>query len=236
MPDCSTPFIASFHVWRCIAVLGATTALMGLTAQAQTPTPPSGDAKAGAAIAHNGVPPAVAACTSCHGANGEGSAAFPPLAGTGADYLRQQLDAFADGSRNQAVMAPIAKGLNEKARADVAAYYASLPSNIAAPTGNAPTPDPANAGAWLVLRGRMADGIPACASCHGPTGAGVGSHFPAIAKLSAAYMQEQVEAWKSNARGPGPLGLMQSIGKKLSSKDVQAVADYYAAQSGSPAK
>ena len=195
----------------------------------------AGDAQAGANIAKNGVPPAVAACVTCHGAQGEGAGAFPPLAGNGADYLAQQLAAFADGSRNQAVMAPIAKGLDDKARADVAAYYASLPSGIAAPGAQPAAPKPTDAGAWLVLRGRMSDGIPACASCHGATGAGVGSHFPAIGRLNAAYMQEQVDAWKNNQRGPGPLGLMQSIAKKLSSADIKAVADYYAASNGNAA-
>ena len=195
---------------------------------------PQGNAKAGQAIMTAGVPPAVAACTSCHGAKGEGAGAFPPLTGSGAAYLRAQLDAFADGSRANPIMAPIAKGLNAQQRADVSAYLASLPSGIVQPaTVVAALPtnvEPDNAGAWLVHRGRMAEGVPACASCHGLVGQGVGEHFPAIAHLSAAYMQSQIEAWKNNQRGPGPLGLMQGIAKKLSSDEVKAVADFYASR------
>lgn len=156
-------------------------------------------------------------------------AAFPPLAGQGASYLRTQLDAFADGSRGNPIMAPIAKGLKPQQRADVAAYFASLPSGIAATPGQA---DAKDKGAWLVERGRMQEGIPACASCHGPGGAGVGEHFPAIAKLSASYMQAQVDAWKQGSRPPGPLGLMEGIAKKLSSDDVNAIAQYYAGAPG----
>ena len=55
------------------------------SAQAQTA---NADAKNGASIAQNGLPPAVAACASCHGAQGEGMAAFPPLAGQAGGYLR----------------------------------------------------------------------------------------------------------------------------------------------------
>ncbi|WP_226858672.1 c-type cytochrome [Diaphorobacter aerolatus] len=174
--------------------------------------------------------PAVAACATCHGANGEGSAAFPPLAGTAFAYLREQLGAFANGSRNQPAMAPIAKALSDKDKADVSAYYAGLPSGIPAASSAPQTPKPDDAGAWLVLRGRLSDGIPACASCHATNGAGVGNTFPAIAKLGAVYMQQQIDAWKNNSRGPGPLGLMQTIARKLSNNDVQAVADYYARQ------
>ncbi len=202
-----------------------TAGLLGLGAAPAAAAP---DARKGAAIAAQGLPPAVAACATCHGAKGEGGPGFPPLAGQGAAYLREQLDALADGTRANAVMASMAKGLDAQARADVAAWYASLPSGIA-PKAAAPT-NPKDQGAWLVQRGRWADGVPACNACHGPGGAGVGEHFPAIARLSATYMQAQIDAWKSGQRPPGPLGLMQDIAKKLSPGDISAVAQYYASQ------
>ena len=188
-----------------------------------------GDAKAGAAIAANSLPPAVAACATCHGAKGEGSAAFPPLAGQGALYLNAQLTAFANGSRKNAVMEPIAKGLKEQDRANLAAYFSGLPSGLVAPKTPV-IPDPKNAGAWLALRGRMTEGIPACASCHGQGGEGVGGQFPAIGKLSSAYMQAQMDGWKQGSRPPGPLELMAGIAKKLSAQDVDAVSQFYASQ------
>ena len=202
-----------------------TAGLLGLGAAPAAAAP---DARKGAAIAAQGLPPAVAASATCHGAKGEGGPGFPPLAGQGAAYLREQLDALADGTRANAVMASMAKGLDAQARADVAAWYASLPSGIA-PKAAAPT-NPKDQGAWLVQRGRWADGVPACNACHGPGGAGVGEHFPAIARLSATYMQAQIDAWKSGQRPPGPLGLMQDIAKKLSPGDISAVAQYYASQ------
>ncbi|MFG5778568.1 c-type cytochrome [Comamonas sp. J-3] len=219
--------------WQLAAHAAALLAACCFSASALAQTQ-NADAKNGANIAQNGLPPAVAACASCHGAKGEGMAAFPPLAGQASGYLRSQLEAFADGSRNNAIMAPIAKGLNAQQRADVAAYFASLPSGIR--TAAAAAPDGKDKGAWLVLRGRQADGIPACASCHGPGGAGVGEQFPAIAKLNAGYMQQQIDAWKQGQRGAGPLGLMGSIAKKLSNDDVAAIAQYYATLNGGAAQ
>ena len=207
------------------------------SASATVPRPASaasaGNAKVGQGIAQNGLPPGVAACATCHGAQGEGNEAFPPLAGNGAAYLQAQLNAFADGSRAQPIMQGIAKGLSAQQRADVAAFYAGQVR--ASPIGSVPAPSPDDAGAWLAERGRWSDGIPACAQCHGPDGLGVGEHFPALAGLSAAYMQAQMAAWQQGTRPPGPLHLMGPLAKKLSAQDAAAVADYYARLHAAPA-
>lgn len=192
------------------------------------------DASAGAKIAANGGSQGAAACASCHGSNGEGSAAFPPLAGQSAGYLERQLQEFAAGKRKAPTMEPNARALTDAEKADVAAYYASLKLPMQSKVGPLPTAKDSN-GAWLVERGRWADGIPACAKCHGPGGTGVGLDFPAIGHLSAAYMQSQVDAWQKKSRDAGPLGLMGSIAQKLTPKDVQDVAAYYQQQHGSPA-
>ena len=187
------------------------------------------NAKAGQGIAQNGVAQAgVAACATCHGARGEGSAAFPPLAGNGATYLLEQLNHFAANRREQAVMHPIAKALDAQQRADVAAFYAGQPRDQKPLTARTAPATPQDAGAWLVQRGRWSDGIPACAQCHGPDGLGVGEHFPALAGLGAAYMQQQISAWQTGKRPPGPLQLMHSVAQKLTPADITAVAAYYA--------
>lgn len=192
-----------------------------------------GNAKAGEQLARSGKPPSVAACVSCHGVKGEGVAAFPPLAGTGYGYLLAQLDAFADGSRHNAVMAPMAKGLSPDERASAAAYFSGLPARVR-PLA-APPPAASDAGGWLAQRGRWADNLPACAQCHGPAGEGVGSQFPPIASLPVDYLQAQIQAWKDGTRPPGPLGLMSAIARKLSTQDVQALAAYYAQLHAKPA-
>ena len=86
---------------------------------------------------------------------------------------------------------------------------------------------PSDTGAWLATRGRWADQVPACAQCHGPGGSGVGGQFPPLAGLPAAYIAEQLQAWKAGSRPPGPLALMAGVAKKLSDAEISAVAAYY---------
>ena len=165
--------------------------LMAASAWAQEPAAAkavlTGNAGAGEKIAQSGSAGGAAACISCHGAKGEGQPGFPALAGQHAGYLERQLNQLAAGARQSAVMAPMAKSLSEQERVDVAAYYASLALPIKAVRGALPGKSDDN-GAWLVERGRWADGIPACAQCHGPGGVGVGKDFPAIGHLPADYM------------------------------------------------
>lgn len=197
---------------------------------------PQRDTKAGEQLARSGKLPSVAACASCHGAQGEGLAAFPPLGGTGYDYTLAQLNAFADGSRQNAVMGPIAKALSPEERASAAAYFSQLPARVQATVP--PPPAASDAGGWLAQRGRWADNVPACAQCHGPAGEGVGSAFPPIAHLPVDYLQAQIQAWTTGTRPPGPLGLMPEIARKLKAQDVQALAAYYSqlqAQAAAPA-
>lgn len=176
----------------------------------------------------------VIACVACHGAKGEGMAAagFPYLAGQGAAYLALQLQDFAKGERSNPVMAPIAKGLNAQQVQAVSAYYAQLPApfdakGLSAHLDTYPSKDAV--GAWLANRGDWANNIPACIQCHGPGGVGVGDYFPAIAGQPAAYIREQLLAWKAQKRAPGPLALMGDVASRMNDAQMTAVADYFAA-------
>src|SRR3569832_1379328 len=85
------------------------------------------DLDAGRAIASLGAP-GVAACASCHGANGEGNASngLPRLAGLGRSYIEHQLNSYADGTRANPVMTPIAGALSARQRTQVASSFARL--------------------------------------------------------------------------------------------------------------
>jgi cytochrome c553 len=181
---------------------------------------------AGKQIASSGTPAGVPACSSCHGAHGEGAGTFPRLAGTGQAYLLEQLDDFASGKRQSPIMQPFAQKLAPAERAAVASYFASLPPPLKAIDKEPATPG--DAGAWLATRGRWRDQVPACAQCHGPGGSGVGPNLPPLAGLPADYVTAQLNAWRAGTRAPGPLGLMQGVAKKLTDADVAAVAAYYA--------
>lgn len=168
----------------------------------------------------------IVACASCHGAQGEGMASFPRLAGLNAEYLRRQMATIADGTRKNAVMEPIVIALGEKGMREMADYYASLPP----PKGTDEVPGAESPGATLALRGDWDRNIPACVSCHGPGGVGVGDSFPALAGQPPNYIVSQLKAWKDGTRKNDPLELMRHLSAKLSETEMRDVASWFAGQ------
>jgi cytochrome c553 len=77
-------------------------------------------------VADKGVP----ACATCHGANAQGNAAFPRLAGQHADYLTKQLLVFqrTDERPEGSVMKTVAHELTRQNIDDVASYLQALPN------------------------------------------------------------------------------------------------------------
>jgi cytochrome c553 len=169
-----------------------------------------------------------AACAGCHGAQGEGNPAsgFPRLAAQPQSYLARQLVAYADGSRKNQVMSPIAQGLSRQQIDALAAYYASL----AAPAAKAaaPTPQAAKRGEQLATVGDNKLGVQGCANCHGPGGAGEPPSYPYLGGQHAAYLTAALAEWKSGARNTDPSLQMNIIAKRLSDSDMAALAAYYA--------
>ncbi len=67
-----------------------------------------------------------AMCAGCHGANGQGVAPNPPLAGKPAAQLVQALHDYKSGKRPNPMMKNMAAGLSEQDIENLAAYYSSL--------------------------------------------------------------------------------------------------------------
>lgn len=172
------------------------------------------------------LPEGVAPCESCHGARGEGNpqVGAPRIAAQSAPYLERQLAAYAGGSRSNPVMAPIAKSLNQRQRAELAAYYAAL----AAPPGTAGKGGSASErGRQLALRGDNGQRIQACANCHGPQGIGEPPTYPYIAGQHAGYLEAALKAWRNGSRNTDPSGQMPDIARRLSDEDIAALAQYF---------
>jgi cytochrome c553 len=85
--------------------------------------------QAGKALYDGGIPATkVQPCVTCHGANAEGNAAFPRLAGQHAEYLVKQLVLFKSSGReggNAPIMHNISVGMSFEQMESVAAYLAS---------------------------------------------------------------------------------------------------------------
>ena len=223
MPSTTSIDLASIRSLR-LVVLGFLVLLLSMPIHTAT-----ANAADGGQIAASGNGREAPACSACHGAQGEGQpdVANPRLAGLDSEYLIAQLNAFAEGSRGNETMAPIAKALTPDERQAVAKFYAGLVTPKIEESHKADDKTVA-AGAALAGRGDWSKGLPGCDQCHGAAGQGVGKTFPALAGQSSDYIMRQLKAWKDGKRSKDPLHLMTGISSKLNDDQVAAVAAYYA--------
>lgn len=169
-------------------------------------------------------------CAACHAADGNSpAAANPKLAGQIPEYLHRQLTNFKPqggkkAERENAVMAGMVAALSADDMRNVAAYYASQKLKPAA----AKDKELAALGQKLYRGGNPASGLPACAGCHGPAGAGMPARFPRIAGQFPEYIDAQLKGFRSGTRANDPNGMMRGVAAKMSDREIQAVAEYAA--------
>lgn len=171
-----------------------------------------------------------AVCAACHGANGEGSAAaqVPRITGQSAEYLQKQLDDYASGARDNAIMANFAKTLSAEQRQNLAKRYAAMSAPF--------VPEPA-AGLKLLARGHQLAyqgdetiRVQACNSCHGPDGSGVLHAAPYLAGQSSEYIGSALKAFQTGLRKNDAGELMRSVAARLADADITAAAAYFASE------
>jgi cytochrome c553 len=189
----------------------------------------------GRTLATNGNGRGALPCSVCHGPQGEGlpSAGYPRLDGLNAIYIRQQLDDFADGKRNNDIMRPIASALSPDERQAVATFYSAQAAAKAAEPAMADETT-ISRGAALAAHGAWSKGLPGCNQCHGPDGEGVGGTFPLLAGQNTKYITQQLTDWQQGKRGNDPLHLMTAVSAKLDEAEIAAVAAYYASLPTAP--
>ena len=82
--------------------------------------------------------------------------------------------------------------------------------------------------------GDQANGLPACAACHSPTGAGIPKNYPRVGGQYADYTYAQLRAFKNGERGADKAGkdangrIMATIANRMTDDPMRAVADYMA--------
>jgi cytochrome c553 len=157
------------------------------------------------------------------------AAGFPRLAGQATEYLRRQLESYANDTRRNAVMQPIAKALSAEQRLAAATYYSRIepPPESASASASAPRGPAATAGRRLAAVGDAQAGVQACANCHGPEGIGEGA-YPFLAGQHGSYLVAALTEWKDGSRDNDPSGQMQRIAKALGQDQIQTVAAYFA--------
>ena len=162
-------------------------------------------------------------CGACHTADGSrGAPANPILQGQHPEYLVKQLQEFKSGKRNNAVMKGFATTLSDEDMKHVAAFYASK----TAKPGAAKNKDTIRLGEKIYRGGITEKSVPACAGCHGPTGAGIPAQYPRLGGQHADYTESQMNGFRAGTRANN--AQMMAIAAKLSDLEIKAVSDYIA--------
>ena len=168
-----------------------------------------GDAARGAKLAYT--------CLGCHGIENYKNAypkySVPKLGGQNEDYVVAALGEYESGARWHPTMRGLASGLTRQERADLAAYFkqAAPALTSAEPAGTPP------------------EAAAACVACHGRSGVGTMGEYPNLAGQHADYLARSLNDYRLGKR-KNPL--MQPFAQQLSQEDIEALAEFFAAQDG----
>jgi len=178
----------------------------------------------------------VISCASCHGEAGNSIIPINPnIAGMPYEYLVKQLVDFKprgdlpprrngpDGAPS--VMAPMAAPLTEEDIRNLA-YYLSQQELNAETAATATNEETMERGLSIWRGGIAARGVPACAGCHAPNGAGLPGKYPRIAGQHPDYIAAQLRLFRDGDRANSQE--MFEIADRMSDRDISAVADYAA--------
>jgi len=179
--------------------LAAITILGGLMLAGGAQSDEVGDRDAGRKLAVQ--------CSTCHGRDGYAQIPIAPhIGGEPASYIRHQLTAFRDGTREHEMMSIVAKMLSDRQIADLAAWYAGHEVEVELKQ------DPSGAPGQ-------------CVACHGADGLHVNEDAPNLAGETNIYIDTQLKAFRTGKREHE---IMTPIAQALSDAEIRAIADWYA--------
>ena len=183
--------------------------------------PPEEEARGDAAAAA----PKAIVCSACHGAEGQAILGeYPNLGGQHYNYLLRQMRAFKSGDRYAVLMAGQLDAMSDDDLKNLSAFY----SEKAEVEQVAPEADLA-LGERIWRAGIAEKGLPACAACHGPSGAGNGpAGFPALTGQNAGYTALQLRAYRDGTRATDEAygQMMRGVAAAMSDDDIEAVAAF----------
>lgn len=169
-------------------------------------------------------------CAACHGADGNAPITVnPKLAQQHPEYLYKQLLDFKawDGkpaARANPVMAGMTAALSKDDMRSLAVYFSEQTQT----TSKAKNAQTIVQGQKIWRAGIAKVGIPACAGCHGPAGAGLPAQYPRIAGQNAQYTEAQLKAFRSGERANDAASMMRQLTARMTDAEIKAVADYAA--------
>jgi cytochrome c553 len=200
--------------WTSIVGFGLTLSAVLVFAEGETSAKP--DLAKGLAAA--------VTCAACHGGDGNSAIAInPSLAGQHPEYITKQLMNFKSGERKNEIMKGMVAALaTDQDMKNVAAYYAAQKPR----PGIARDQALVDIGQQIYRGGDIAAGVPACAGCHSPSGAGIPAQYPRLAGQMKEYTYAQLRAFKAGERANDNAAMMRTIAGRLSEKQMEALAEY----------
>ncbi len=168
-------------------------------------------------------------CAACHGADGNSTASVNPnLAGQGAEYISRQLRNFKAGIRVNPIMQGMVAPLSDAEMAALGVYFSQQK-----PKGQtAKDPKQVEMAQTIYRAGDAATGLPACAACHSPNGAGIPKNYPRLSGQHADYTYAQLKAFRTGERGNDKDGkdvqgrIMAQVAQRMSDTQMKALSDY----------
>lgn len=167
-------------------------------------------------------------CAACHGADGNSAIpSNPVIAAQHAQYAFKQLVNFKSeggkpAERPSPIMTGIVAPLTRDDMANLAAYFAAQQAK----PRTARDPELVKLGQEIYRGGILKKGVAACASCHGPNGAGIPAQFPRLAGQHAQYTAEKLRQFRVGERANDPNRMMRTVAEKLSDREMAAVAQF----------
>ena len=169
-------------------------------------------------------------CAGCHGVDGVSPIPTQPnLAGMSWQYIAKQLRHFKSGQRDNAIMKGFSATLSDADMKSLGVYFAAQKGRAIG------TKDEklAKSAERLYRAGDVTRGIPACAGCHSPSGAGIPAQYPRVGGQHAEYTLAQLTAFKGGVRGGATKDdgnangkIMMTIASRLTEGEMKALAEY----------
>jgi cytochrome c553 len=174
---------------------------------------------------NNGAKIAEQRCISCHTVEGNTpDPTIPRNAGQSRFAIYKQLHDYKSGARKNETMTPLVADLDDKAIADLAAYYGRLVRGAIDPERSAlfVGADIEN----LVANGDIARNLPPCGACHGIR-AGGPIETPTLTSQYAQYIEAQLKAFAGGERQNDIYHRMRSVASKLRPEEMHLLSIYY---------
>jgi cytochrome c553 len=168
-------------------------------------------------------------CKTCHGLSGQGYHGYypmPRLAGQQPQYIENQLRAFIEHRRRNAIMANVAHALSPSMLSALAHHFRDLNPP---PLGGGGSRGEIATGRRIYEEGLPESNVPACSACHGPDAKGQ-DQIPRLAGQLPDYFYSKLVNWSAergqNSSMPDSSAVMGPTSHNLTKSQIAAVAAY----------